>query len=417
MNKIFKLEEDSKVCVYKWRWSTIFLNRGTTASCHRGRHWDIDENTITDFHNHPGKLSDREKMLNNEWPGNGCEYCRDVEKAGGVSDRVLSFNDAGILHKDVINDPTETRTQPTLVEVYFNNLCNQACIYCNPAFSSVIEQEVRKYGKSQYSYPYSTWEQDARDKYDLYLEKFWEWMNVNAQTILVFQILGGEPMYQKEFDMCLDFFENNPCPDLTWKIFSNMNHDPEKLKVKIQRIKNLIDSKKIKRMEIVASIDCWGEDLEFIRDGLNLNEAEENINLILDTEGIDLMIHATMSVFSLRSMPMLVEKVHEWNKKKFVPFHWNTIASPDFFSVYVFGDKLVRYIDKVIEKFDEFGGVRDYQQTLPGIKQRMLDSKPDIAMINNLVGFMGDLDIRRKRDWAARFPEIAQIANEIKQNG
>ena len=74
-------------CQFKWSWSTIFLSEGTTSSCHRCKHWEFDLNTIENFHNLPGKISDREKMLNGEWPGNGCEYCKFVEEKEGKSER------------------------------------------------------------------------------------------------------------------------------------------------------------------------------------------------------------------------------------------------------------------------------------------------------------------------------------------
>ena len=47
-------------CQFKWTWSTLFLNFGTTSSCHRCKHWPVTVDTIEDFHNVPGKLQDRE---------------------------------------------------------------------------------------------------------------------------------------------------------------------------------------------------------------------------------------------------------------------------------------------------------------------------------------------------------------------
>ena len=91
--KTFPIVNDA-ACLYKWSWSTLFLNRGTTASCHRGYHWKLEKDTLKDFHNHPGKIGDREKMLDGVWPGNGCEYCRNVEQAGGISDRTGFANDS-----------------------------------------------------------------------------------------------------------------------------------------------------------------------------------------------------------------------------------------------------------------------------------------------------------------------------------
>jgi len=53
-------------CQYKWTWSTVFLSTGTSSSCHRCKGWDVSD-MMEDFHNHPGKLGDREKMLKGQW--------------------------------------------------------------------------------------------------------------------------------------------------------------------------------------------------------------------------------------------------------------------------------------------------------------------------------------------------------------
>ena len=109
---------------------------------------------------------------------------------------------------------------------------------------------------SKFNEDYSTWRSD--DKYELYKEKFWDWMAVNSDHVQILQILGGEPLYQKEFEQCLDFFDKHPRPNLIYRSFSNLKHDPIKFKEKIQRVQNLIDQDKLKRMEVVCSIDCWG---------------------------------------------------------------------------------------------------------------------------------------------------------------
>ena len=74
------------------------------------------------------------------------------------------------------------------------------------------------------------------DNYPLYLQKFWEWMEEHGSKLYEFQTLGGEPMYQKEFEQCINFFDKHPNPNLIWRIFSNLKHDEEKFKKKIQKV-------------------------------------------------------------------------------------------------------------------------------------------------------------------------------------
>lgn len=413
MNKIFPIKNDA-ACQYKWAWSSIYLNTGTTASCHRCYHYKFDIDTIKDFHNLPGKLEDRQKMLEGQWPGNGCEYCRDIELAGGVSDRTAFTNkQTTILPPELEADPTAVSVTPTILEVYFSNLCNQSCVYCRPTFSSVIENEVRKYGPSQYNSNYSEFLSDDRKNYTTYRDKFFEWMAENGNKLVMFKMLGGEPFYQEEFEMCLNFFDNNPCPELQWHIFSNLNHEPSKFKSKLDKVNKLIEEKKIKNMEVVCSIDCWGPDLEYVRYGLNLEWAEKNIQTLLYAPGVKVQLHATMTALSIPSMYLLAEKVVEWQKiKPKLFFHWNTVHTPECFDVYHFGDRFVTDIDKMIDTLKS-SRMHDFQNTIYGIRSKMLTSSINKEQINNLYNFLNDLDHRRKEDWKNRLPYVAGIMEEI----
>lgn len=400
-------------CQNKWAWSSIYLNTGTSASCHRCKHYEFDSETVMNFHNLPGKKADRMKMIQGEWPGNGCEYCRDVEAVGGISDRYPFYNRPDTLIPEELKaDPTATEVTPTILEVYFSNLCNQSCVYCRPKFSSQIEREVDRYGPSKYL---PIWESEKpvnSSEYLTYRKKFFEWMTLHGSKLKQLKILGGEPLYQDEFEMLLDFFDKNPCPDLQWEIFTNLNHDTEKLKAKIKKISSLLENNKIKAMQFTCSIDSWGPDIEYIRYGLNLKNAEDNINVILDIPGIEMSIHATMTALSLPSMHLLATKVAEWSKKKFVPFHWNTVTGPACFDVYVFGDTLLEYLNTFIDTLEGIG-LEPNQHTIYGIRTRMEHSKPDKEQIAMLLGYLDEIDERRGVDWKNQFPQISAIINKI----
>jgi len=414
MNKIFPINNDA-ACQYKWAWSTIFLNTGTTASCHRCKHYDFNTETIKDFHNLPGKLEDREKMLQGIWPGNGCEYCRDIEVSGGLSDRTAFTNkEAGILPPELQSNSMAVKVTPTILEVYFSNLCNQSCVYCRPSFSSVIENEVRKYGPSQYNSNYSDWLRDDRQNYKTYRDKFFEWMVENGNKVVMFKMLGGEPFYQEEFDMILDFFDKNPCPNLSWHIFSNLNHEPGKFRGKLDKVNKLIEEKKLKSMMIICSIDCWGPDLEYVRYGLNIDWAEKNILTLLNCSGVDIQVHATITALSMPSMYILAEKIREWSKIKAIHFHWNTVHTPACFDIYHFGDEFVKDMDRFIDVIkSEKSENMLVQDTVYGIRAKMLSSQIDKTQVNNLYQFLNELDVRRRDDWRKRLPHIATIMEDI----
>ena len=413
MNKTFPIQNDA-ACQYKWAWSSIYLNTGTTASCHRCYHYKFNEDTIKDFHNLPGKIQDRKQMLKGEWPGNGCEYCKNIEEAGGLSDRTAFTNkDTEILPPELEADPNALKVTPTILEVYFSNLCNQSCIYCRPSFSSVIENEVRKYGPSEFNTNYSEFLSDDRKNYLTYREKFFEYMAEHGSKLVMFKMLGGEPFYQEEFEMCLDFFDKHPCPNLSWHIFSNLNHKPEKFKAQLDKVKKLIEENKLKSMMVVCSIDCWGPDLEYVRYGLNIDWADKNILTLINTPGVDLQIHATITALSMPSMYLLAEKVIEWKRmKNSISFHWNTIHTPVCFDIYHFGNHFIKDVDKLIEVLKS-DNMQPYQDTIYGIRAKMETSVVNRMQVNRLYQFLNELDVRRKDDWKKRFPEISVMMKEI----
>jgi hypothetical protein len=88
MAKYFPIKT-ATACQLKWNWSTLVLYSGETGSCHRSGLGKITPDTFDTFHNTEKKQTDRNRMLAGEWPNdNGCYYCRDIEHAGGSSDRI-----------------------------------------------------------------------------------------------------------------------------------------------------------------------------------------------------------------------------------------------------------------------------------------------------------------------------------------
>lgn len=410
--KIFPIHTET-ACQFKWTWSTIFLSRGTTTSCHRCHHWEFDENTISNFHNLPGKLEDRQKMLEGKWPGNGCEYCKRVEESGGVSERQAYINDADLVPKELIADPTAINITPRLLEVYFTNLCNQACIYCTPMFSSTIEHEYNKFGPISANSNYEPPKGVNNEKYPVYLKKFWEWMEVNSGELYEFQVLGGEPLFQDEFEQCLDFFDTHPNEKLTWRIFSNLKHDTTQFKRKINKIKKLIDEKKIKDFQMVCSMDCWGEQAEYVRYGLSLKNWEDNFKILVDTPGIGIHVHMTVTPLTVVTMSDLIEKVKSYRHIKGITLSSNTVVNPSIMNLYSFGKELVPFLQKAINSFTDDSHDQVQKECVEGILHTLVSATPNPSEVKKFREYLDEIDIRRKTEWKKLFPEIDAITSKM----
>lgn len=367
--------KNSSACLYKWAWSTIYLANGTTNSCHRVGGWLLNDIDFKDFHNHPGKIHDRKLMLEGEWPSNNCEYCKKVEDVGGISERIGWVNDSEVLPPEMEDDPTALYVTPRILEIYFSNICNQSCAYCSPIFSSVIEQEIKRFGPLSDRYRLNgTWETDPN--YEKNKEALWQWMHKNSQHLYNFNVLGGEPLFQKEFFECLEFFETHYNPNLIWKMFTNLKHDLGEFKKKIDRMVRLIREKKLKGIEVVCSIDCWGKEQEYARHGMSLENWEKNFDYLLSIPEIDVTIQSTISPITLPTSWELAKKVQEWNNIRYVGQGWNNIANPPFLDPSIFGTYLVDYMNQLINVvYDKLNKDEEALQTIVAALEKIKASK------------------------------------------
>jgi organic radical activating enzyme len=319
--RIFPIKKDP-ACLLKWGWSSVFLNSGTSSSCHRTKKYPIDPNNFDQFHNLPGKLTERSLMLEGRWPGNGCQYCKNVEDTGGVSDRQFQLDiqcDPGLTAPELHVDPLATHVTPTMLEVYFTNTCNMACTYCGPQFSSLWEAENIKHGNLGYYFdPYSVTQSQNNPYYDKMVSDLWTYLETNQRFLSLrrFHILGGEPFLLKELNACLDFWGKNPNPDLIFSIVTNLNIPHNIFLAYITRFEKLVQSKHIWKLQITGSLDCWGPEQEYVRYGLDMNLWQKNFEFLLDKPWATLSINSAISALTIKKLPELIEKINEWNQSR-----------------------------------------------------------------------------------------------------
>lgn len=403
-------------CRQKWAWSTIYLSKGTTASCHRVSHDKLTLENFADFHNLPRKINDRKMMAAGQWPGGGCEYCKDIEDAGGFSDRQMHLTEEyeNLTPKELLTDPAALKVNPTILEVYFNNTCNLKCVYCGPWFSSKIENEFKKHG-SVFTTGKTDWNQWSMNKdYDQMVQALWLWLEENYLDLRSFHILGGEPFMQKEFDDCLDFFDNHPNPEMEFVIITNLSIGDNKMDYYIDRFKKLIAKRKLKALQITASLDCWGPQQEYVRSGLNLAQWERNFVKLLNLKWIRLQVNHAICSLSIKTMPDLLEKMKEWNTVRPIYNNFMTVQDPSYMNPGIFGGGLFDNDFDQIEELmlDNTEHAKSARLYMNGIRKQISYAKPDVAEIKNLKYFLETIDKRRKTDYTILFPWLVTEFNK-----
>jgi organic radical activating enzyme len=414
-DRYFPIKTNS-ACQLKWTWSTIRLYNGDTSSCHRVLGDIVNSSTFDSFHNTPKKLADRRLMLDGEWPRGGCEYCKNIEDAGGTSDRLIQTSIPNLVPLELDHNINAIQVTPRILEIYFDNTCNMSCIYCWNGFSSKIEQENIKFGPFEKHGVKIVNLGSRSEDFAKLTQAFWVWMKQHSQKLARLHVLGGEPFYQQQFDQCLDFFEQHPCPDLEFNVVSNLMINHTRFQKIIQRIKDLTSRRHVKRFDLTCSIDCFGAEQEYVRYGLDLDQWRENFEYLVKEKWIYLSINQTLSCLTIKTIPDLLAYINQLSvNRKINQFFSTTVMTHEFLHPNVLG---AGYFDKDFEKIlflmprqtKQQQQAREYMQ---GIQKQINTTVKNNLKISQLITFLDEIDRRRGLDWKKTFPWLIEEANHV----
>jgi hypothetical protein len=410
-------------CQLKWNHSTVFLTMATTSSCHRVTHdpYEFKDNKMN-FHNIKTKLEARTKMLEGEWPGRGCEHCKSTEDAGGHSDRMSHLDMQGVTApKELEKDTTAVNVTPTQLEIYFSNTCNLKCIYCNSKFSSTIDNENRIHGPFGYGFEnpkgrsvwlYGKIEINPNIKEDT--DKLFAWLEAHIHELNKVMILGGEPFLQKETERMVELLERTSNPNLTLVVFSNLTVDPLRVQEWLARMWRLVEHGKLDNLQVVGSLDCWGPQAEYVRNGLDLKKYTENFEFILNKTNITPSINSALMALTIPTLPDLIVRLNKWSRIREV--YWSGMKAGDHMRPYlnptIFGKAIIGLgMSKAIDIFETNGDpIKEAQlNNLIGIKTECEKTEPNTWDQKMLKGYIEELDRRRGLDYKKLFPEIATL--------
>jgi organic radical activating enzyme len=436
------------MCLAKWTQVTMHLQIGHTHSCHHPRTHQISLSELkrnpTALHNTRYKKLVRKEMLEGERPSE-CVYCWTVEdNSDRFSDRVFKSAESWSKphYETIKNLNWREDFNPKYVEVSFSNACNFKCSYCGRAFSSKWMEEIEKHG----AYPTTDRFNDKshlilenkvpilHSEHNPYVEAFWTWWPELYRDLHTFRITGGEPLMSKDTWGVLDYIieQKNPNKQLKLAINSNLGV-PDKLIDKfIEKIKRIEDEGRVDEFIIFTSVDTWGEQAEYIRNGLVFNKFWDNVNRVLtECSRVNLTFMSTYNALSVPNYKKLINGLYElktnygnndryWNSAVFLdssylryPQHqtveildykWaNEVFKQaqlmDFLSAPIFNNQHIGYSDVEIQKvkriYDWMIGEKNPDNIF---KQRY-----------NFAKFIEEHDKRRGTDFVKVFPELADF--------
>lgn len=399
-------------CQSKWTWSTIYLNEATTASCHRVYPVKFNKDNFENFHNLPGKLNDRRLMLEGKWPTGGCQYCKDIEQAGGWSDRQHNLEIGGLTPPELETNPTAIEVTPRIVEIFAYNTCNFACVYCNSALSSKIEQENHKHG--EFKKDGVTILDTLPTKLDVseYYERFLTWLDNNVHVLRRLHLLGGETFIQHDLmERVFAILEKNPNPNLEFCVFSNLNPPQRYWDLYIKRIQELQANGCIRVFDLTASIDCWGAEAEYTRYGLNLTLFEERMRWASEQGNwLRFNVNQTVTAMTIKTMPDLIEKINKYSQNKHIGHYFQFYTGSEMYQhpkVFSY-DTWAADFDRILDTMPK--NTVHQLEAIPRMQglqaQLKLSKNHNYNEIKKLHIYLDEIDRRRKTNWRSVFPYL-----------
>ena len=331
------------MCLAKWTQVTLQLQSGHNHSCHHPRTHKISEKEITRnpsaLHNSRYKKLRRREMLTNKRPVE-CDYCWNVEdNSDKFSDRVFKSNESWSKpHFDeIVKLDWREDYNPRYVEVAFSNACNFKCSYCGPPYSSTWMNEIKNHGAYPTTDKFNSLDGlRAENKMPIpykdenpYVEAFWKWWPDLYRDLHTFRITGGEPMLAKDTWKVLDYIieEPNPNRNLNLAINSNLGLESKMVSKLIDKINKIEDENRVNEFIIFTSVDTWGEQAEYIRNGLEFNLFWDNMNMVLERcPRVNLTIMSTYNALSVPNYDKLITNVQDLKTKYGSPDRYWTSA-------------------------------------------------------------------------------------------
>ena len=358
------------ICAAKWLDATIWLYSGLTASCHHPPNHAISVDEVSanpaTLHNTFTKKIARQQMQNGERPAE-CEYCWKIEDLtqDHISDRVFHSIP---FHPDEIADLKKLNylenMNPKRIEIAFSRICQFACTYCNPSFSTTWVNDIQKYGpylglttdKNNYDHTHDNSDPYFGQATNPFLEAFWKWWPDLKKSLQQIRVTGGEPLLSPHFWRLIEYLKKDSLGYIQLAINTNLGSRPhviEQLAEASHHFANLI---------VYTSCEAFGKQAEYIRDGLDFDLWKRNILSLRNNGNVKTInIMMTINNLCLFSITDLLNLILEWKAeygRYSFTFSMNIVRWPTFHSVLVLPPDLRKKLTQQLkewsfEKFDK----------------------------------------------------------------
>lgn len=278
----------------------------------------------------------RQDIREGKLPEN-CEPCWREEDNGKKSKRQI-YNEYAEWRFDPI-DYSKEPDMPQDMQLILSTTCNLKCRSCNPNYSSKWVKEADARGLPYYKETVTV-PMDDQER-----SKFWTEIDDWLPHIRNLEIMGGEPLYMKEFKSFANkLIDQNIAPKVGLSFSTNGTMAGGDFFQKI--------TENFKTVSFNISIDAAEKKrFDYLRHGADWNEVAENLDIIhnmLDQGNVFAGITCTVTALNL----MYLAEMHEEFYKRWPKFHiFHNIANlPSWYNPNVFPNEMKEEIVKPLRE-------------------------------------------------------------------
>jgi MoaA/NifB/PqqE/SkfB family radical SAM enzyme len=369
-------------------WTGLMYNvDGKVKNCIRsaGAIGNLKKNSIQEILHGPVNTDTQQRMLANQ-PGQNCHTCYDLEgdKTGFdiISDRIFYIRELKHVPLD-----TYQRNQHELhtIDVRWTNLCNFACVYCGPEFSSRWAEELQ---------------QTITKPDSVQFNDFKRYIFDHAASLKHVYLAGGEPLLMKENMELLDILQQvNPGVNL--RVNTNLSKTDTRIFDRICEFDNV---------HWTISVETMADEFEYIRHGGSWTDFLDNLAII---KKLDHKISFNMLWFLLNYQSMFdcVDYL------KILGFHNNSfiigaLLSPEYLNIRHLPDHMLQLARQELQnRIDQCPGYLledSYRNLLRYIDQ------PFEKNLAESFEKLKNMDQRRHLDSSKIFIELYKLREEDK---
>ena len=278
-----------------------------------------------------------------------------------------------------------------------------------------------------------------------YRDAFWKWWPDLYPGLHTFRITGGEPLLSKDTFKVLDYIIDNPTinPKLEMSVNSNLCAPQDKFEEFIDKVKYITDNDLLWNFTLFTSIESWGAQAEYIRDGMDTDRFWNNLDTFLTKcQKPEATIMATYNLTSVPTYHEVIKKVFELKKKHYngkryrhyaIILDTEYLRQPEFLQIRLLPTRWVDKIRKDIklmkslsdEKYTYIyghghGGYYDFEieklrRVLDWVNSPLEDIKWLLNTRRDFALYIDEFDKRRKKNFLETFPEMEDFYNSCKK--